>query len=192
MWRIVLYLTPLTVAALLGVVALLALGLGVARARRPEGTRGFSRLAYALCLALVLYATVFPIGPFTAHGTIWWRPLHSFAWPAPDELEMVLAEVVANIAMFVPLAVFQYFAHRRHGFAWAVGCALLTSLGIEAAQYTVSIGRVVDADDVLCNTLGGLIGASLAAAACFRRSAGQWVVPGTGLEPVRPERGSEV
>lgn len=147
MWRIVLYLTPLTVAAFFGVVALLALGLGVARARRPEGTRGFSRLAYALCLALVLCATVFPIGPFTAHGTIWWRPLHSFAWPAPDELEMVLAEVVANIAMFVPLAVFQYFAHRRHGFAWAVGCAPPTSLGIEAAQYTVSLGGVVDADD---------------------------------------------
>lgn len=36
--------------------------------------------------------------------------------------------------------------------------AVLLSVGIEAAQYVMNTGRVVDVDDVVRNSLGGMVG----------------------------------
>ena len=81
----------------------------------------------------------------------------------------VLLQVGLNVALFVPLGVLL-----RHWWgltpAAAAGVAALASLGIELTQLTGvwflydCPHRVADVDDVLANTLGGLLGALLSGA----------------------------
>ncbi len=87
--------------------------------------------------------------------------------PGQDELtlcvlcgERSLADLLANIALFLPLG----FALRRFGVAaWAVLLvALGASIAIELAQLLIP-GRTSSVSDLIGNALGGLVGALLAA-----------------------------
>lgn len=65
--------------------------------------------------------------------------------------------VWGNILMFIPLGI--YFADflKRFNFGKAMGAVITTSLGIEALQYILKRGAS-DIDDLLLNSIGGLIG----------------------------------
>lgn len=78
-------------------------------------------------------------------------------------------EVLANIALFVPLGFLLTIAV---GSAWAAValCAML-SAGIEWVQLALLPSRVPTLDDVVHNSLGGLVGA-LVAAVCLALAAG--------------------
>lgn len=70
-------------------------------------------------------------------------------------------ELLANVAVFVPLAYFATLATRRPLLTLAVGSAL--SVGIEAVQALVpAIGRACDTNDWLMNTIGAGAGVLLA------------------------------
>jgi hypothetical protein len=73
-------------------------------------------------------------------------------------------EVLANVALFVPLGFL--LAIVLHSAALASGACALLSAGIEYAQLTLLPTRVPTIDDVVHNTLGGLVGA-LVAGACL-------------------------
>lgn len=79
-----------------------------------------------------------------------------------------ILQVVMNIAFFIPLGVFARLFFRWK-FIPTLIIAGLVSLSIETAQLTGAFGyypcsyRLFDVDDLLINTIGGIIGYSLAA-----------------------------
>lgn len=82
---------------------------------------------------------------------IWWGP-----W----------VNTFGNIALFLPLGFFLYavLRARRSRFPWVevVVFSALTSLAIECLQWVFAVGYS-DVDDLLFNTIGGAIGATIAA-----------------------------
>lgn len=84
------------------------------------------------------------------------------------ELTWTQTEVLANVALFVPLGFLLAIAVGR---VWpAVSLCLLGSAGIEWFQTTLT-SRVPTVDDVVHNTMGGLVGAL--AAGLFLAAAGR-------------------
>ena len=111
------------------------------------------------------------------HGVIW-QPFH-FVGDVVDAVRahgltgsitaITALQVAFNVVLFIPWGVFvRGFLHRSVGIATL--SALAGSLVVEATQYTGLWGiypcayRWADVDDVLTNTLGGLIGALVAPA----------------------------
>ncbi|WPF68618.1 VanZ family protein [Corynebacterium sp. 21KM1197] len=79
-----------------------------------------------------------------SHPSVWWAP-----W----------LNTVGNVLLFIPLGalVAHYWRGRRP--LWRAGIiGLLTSLTIEVTQYIAAVGYS-DVDDLLCNTLGAVLGA---------------------------------
>lgn len=71
-------------------------------------------------------------------------------------------QVTANVAMMFPLGILLPLRWRWWRSVRRVTlAALLASIGIEALQYLIDAGRVTSTDDVLLNTVGATVGASL-------------------------------
>lgn len=117
------------------------------------------------CLFLMLYSTV--LGR-TSHASnnIRLMPFWSIG-AIQDGLIEVLYEKIYNVLFFVPygcLLGFRSFSNRVSGFrgfrmSILIGCA--TSVFIELMQLITRTGTC-ETDDVICNTLGCLIGSLLA------------------------------
>ena len=109
---------------------------------------------------LIVFATIFFQGftsnLFNPDGASFRLDLIPFTW-AKGGATRIAAEVIPNILMFIP---FGFFLPLVFGWAkkWykAIGIALLFSLCVEVIQFF--IGRAADIDDVILNTLGGIIG----------------------------------
>ncbi len=116
-------------------------------------------------LAGVLAVTVEPLmagEPATGINLV---PFRTIIQLAPTSLAR--RNIAGNVVLFVPVgfAFGLVFRRRRHGFVAAVAAALALSLGIEALQWLLPVGRVVDVDDVILNVAGAAVGALLAAVA---------------------------
>ncbi|GLF94092.1 VanZ family protein [Streptomyces yaizuensis] len=170
MWQIVLFVSPVTVALFL--LASLALALVLARWRERADARrvaDVTRGMLAVCVAVVLVATVLPTQPLGSGGhSVSWVPGgglwgtgggYGGAGLFAEEADMIQRLQIANAAMFVPLGTLLAFLGRRIRVAEAVFWCFAGSLAIEAAQFVMAAGRTVDVDDILCNTLGGALGA---------------------------------
>ncbi|MFC8126773.1 VanZ family protein [Streptomyces sp. NPDC057302] len=180
MWRIVFYVNVWTVSLFLAAVAAVAVGLGAWRRTSQRRQRRGARVLWMVSLVAALAATVIPdrpIGsgvPYVAMipGEGLWGSASDSMFA--DERHMILVLQVANAAMFVPLGLFACAAARRPSvLTIVVGCFAL-SVTIEAVQFVMNAGRVVDVDDVLFNTVGGLVGCVLARVA--------WAVTRRGVE----------
>ena len=68
--------------------------------------------------------------------------------------ESLRLEILDNIWLFVPFGAVLYRLQRRK---WVLFLPLVFSLGIEAAQYVTGFG-LCELDDVISNTMGGMIG----------------------------------
>jgi len=70
-----------------------------------------------------------------------------------------MVNLFGNVAIFLPLGFVLAFMWNRVRMAGVkiVSCAFLLSLGLETAQLVFMIGQF-DVDDILLNTLGGLLG----------------------------------
>ncbi|NLN98277.1 MAG: VanZ family protein [Eubacteriaceae bacterium] len=66
-----------------------------------------------------------------------------------------------NIALFVPLGLLYPLTSKRDHFMSAMLKIILTTGLIEVVQYLFIAGRSADIDDILLNTVGGLIGYGL-------------------------------
>lgn len=130
--------------------------------RRPGWTGGhaLTRLTAALYAAAVLDLTIFPIdvtyGEY-ANQTPWYDLVNFIP------LLVVDPTFVPNVLMLVPLGVLLPLTSARPlSPARAAGLAFLVSLAIEAAQLLCYLlfnnGRSVDVNDLIANTLGGLLG----------------------------------
>ena len=70
----------------------------------------------------------------------------------------ILVEVIGNVAVFIPLGLlFPLLWKRFERFWMSVGICFAISLFIETVQLMIPL-RATDVDDIIMNTLGGLIG----------------------------------
>lgn len=63
-----------------------------------------------------------------------------------------------NVALFVPIGL-GLALWRRWGPGRTIPVGFLVSVAVEAAQYVLPLGRAVDVDDVVLNTIGAALGA---------------------------------
>ncbi len=142
---------------------------------RPRLWRLLLDVALAWCLLGIACVTLLPT-PSGQTGLEWGlqlRPVVSIV----DELTSAIDASVAfrivglNIVLFIPLG----FLLRIRPIGWLPTIALVPaiSLAIEALQAVLPLGRTTNIDDVLLNTLGGLLGAGVASLALRTRRRSQ-------------------
>lgn len=155
-----------------------------ARNAKPTLRRlGIVGLAVATPLALLI--TLWPTHlllrakPRVVRGIEWLHAQEMFEW-----LYWTRLEVLANVAMLVPVALLLTFVLGWRRWWIAVVACAAASVGVEVVQHFLP-NRVSSAMDVVANSLGGLIGALLAVAielaavrarrSSKRRSARRWL-----------------
>jgi VanZ family protein len=85
-------------------------------------------------------------------------------------VRQALAQIVANMALFVPLGMSLQWRFWPFGALHAGGVGTLLSVTIELLQGITGGGRWVETTDVITNTLGAMLGASiLTGAGALRR-----------------------
>ena len=120
------------------------------------------QLAYFLfgaCIIIVLAATVIVGASKTAAAdrSLNLVPFQVFqeTWGMPEPKK--IAQTAANVVMFVPLGFLMPVAFRRmRSFGRTALSLVLFSFAIEFTQYFT--GRSADIDDLMLNTLGGILG----------------------------------
>ncbi|MFJ8231364.1 VanZ family protein [Streptomyces sp. NPDC094448] len=126
------------------------------------------RMAATTWALLVLLATLMPTQPLGSGaayiswelgGGLWGTSSDYGAGLFEQEGEMVARLQIANAVMFVPLGALFAFRRDRVRAATAIAWCFAASVAIEALQLAMAAGRTVDIDDVLFNTLGGVLGA---------------------------------
>ncbi|MEU1086612.1 VanZ family protein [Streptomyces sp. NPDC005892] len=141
-----------------------------------------ARVTAALYAAAVVSLTLFPIRVYTGE----YRNLSPwFNQISPIPLLMADVTMVPNVIMFVPFGFLLPLFIRCEGarrMAWMAALASLAIEGTQLAQYIVfSSGRAVDINDVIANTLGGLIGFALLRLALRRERTralfARWALP---------------
>ncbi|QNL52035.1 VanZ family protein [Olivibacter sp. SDN3] len=88
---------------------------------------------------------------FSPFGRKWFGYTHG--WNTSD----LYLDLFGNIVMFIPYALFLYIAFNVRSYWVILFSAFSFSLFIESTQYFTGIGYA-DIDDLICNTLGALIG----------------------------------
>lgn len=138
---------------------LLMAGMAVVAIVRRRWARVLAWVLLALVLAWLVVATMREGGGEHGVNLIPGAGIRSVTRGGADPA-YTLVNLAGNVLVFIPVGWLSHAA-LRSGVLWTtVGCCLL-SIAIEAAQYLA--GRSSDIDDVILNTVGGLIGALLAA-----------------------------
>lgn len=111
------------------------------------------------CIVIVLAATVIVGASKTSavDRSLNMIPFRVFqeTWSMSEPKKM--AQIVANLVMFVPLGFLLPLAFQKKRSFWQVTLTLaLFSFAIEFTQYF--IGRSADIDDLMLNTAGGILG----------------------------------
>jgi len=114
---------------------------------------------FGACVIIVLAATVIVGASKTAAAdrSLNLVPFQVFqeTWGMPEPKK--IAQTAANVVMFVPLGVMMPVAFRRmRSFGKTALSLALFSFVIEFTQYFT--GRSADIDDLMLNTLGGILG----------------------------------
>ena len=158
--------TPLYVLAAVAAIGFLLLGWRLLRHPPSRGAR-HTRLDLALgcALAFIVVLTLLTPAPFGSgrdHGLrlVPFLDLRD-ALAGERSLPIALAEIIGNIALFVPFGIATRWRLPWLG-PWAVGLvALALSVVIEVLQAVTGGGRSPDTTDLITNTVGGLVGAGL-------------------------------
>lgn len=132
---------------------------------------------------MLSYATIFWYGfPLDFHPAYRFLNLRPFAWaitPYAMGTARMAAQLLLNVAMFVPVGLLLPVAFRRlRRFPRTAVVCLAVTLSIETLQYF--IGRSADIDDVLLNLLGGMLGYGLFALARHRYGRQSWFLQCAG------------
>ena len=150
---------PLAAAGLAAGAAILLL---LNRKRRRDGTRFPTGQAVSIlllsCYLGGLTAVTFMNRMDGMRMGVQLRPLLAF-WEAWNNFTLqVWLNPLLNIAMFLPLGVLLPLAAKPlRRWYWMLAAGAGTSLVIESLQYILGRGQA-DVDDLLCNTLGAMLG----------------------------------
>jgi len=159
MHRIEAYIT-LSLIFLAGFIILYIPIFFVLRKRGINITRQISYVGLFWSVFLIIFATIFFQGVttnlFNPDGATFRLDLVPFTWAEGGWARMT-SEVIPNILMFIPFGFFLPLVwDRAKKWYVTIGIALLFSVCVEVIQFF--IGRAADIDDVILNTLGGIIG----------------------------------
>ncbi|MEU3895292.1 VanZ family protein [Streptomyces sp. NPDC045251] len=164
-WRVVLHLTPVTVAAALSLPLPGALVLRSASGRWPRTVCSIGSLALTLWLALIAAATFTASDGSTggSGGGLWLSPgietlTADNAYVTAFEKKMTVRQWVAHALMFVPLPILLATARPGLSGAKCLGLCAAAAVVIESVQWHGGNGRIVDLDDVLFNAIGATVG----------------------------------
>ena len=123
--------------------------------------KALSRTIFAAYLLMLLWLVLFkfsydPVGVLRGHQT---RGLNLIPFTRAHNGEMI-----SNLVAFIPFGVMLGVNFKQVAFRYKIAAVFAFSLAVEILQYALAIG-VADITDVIINTLGGLIGLALYAAA---------------------------
>lgn len=117
-------------------------------------------ISFGIYILSVITLTIFPIDVNTgiyANQVPWYRLINFI-----PVLTIDLSTFILNIIMCIPLGVYLVLFYKVNSLSYIVRKSFLFSLCIEVTQFilqiTVSNGRCMDINDLLSNTLGGLLG----------------------------------
>lgn len=131
------------------------------RTRSEEASRIITVVLFAIYAVLLIGIILFKF-PFQYQLTEAGRQLNlvPFAGSPSDPRGLAVGEDIENVLIFVPLGIYLTMLRRQ----WLVGKRILliaaTSVAFEVIQFAFAIGRA-DITDVVCNTLGGVVGIGL-------------------------------
>ena len=126
---------------------------------RVQPAKQLAYFLFGACVIIVLAATVIIGSSKTAAAdrSLNLVPFQVFqeTWGMPEPKK--IAQTAANVVMFVPLGFLMPVAFRRmRSFGKTTLSLALFSFAIEFTQYFT--GRSADIDDLILNTLGGILG----------------------------------
>lgn len=133
--------------------------------RETAPLRRLGVVGLLVSVPVVLLVTLWPTHfllrakPRVVQGIEWLHARQMFEW-----IYWTRLEVLANVAMFVPLALLLTFVLGARRWWIAVALCVALSVGVELAQLALLPGRVASARDVVANGVGALFGVGLAAA----------------------------
>ncbi|GEK79700.1 VanZ family protein [Agrococcus baldri] len=132
--------------------------------RTSAPLRRLGAIGLLLAIPVVAIMTLWPthfllrIKPRVVQGIEWFHTREMFEW-----LYWTRLEVLANVAMFVPLALLLVFVLGARRWWVVLGLCLAMTVGIELTQYFMP-GRVASLKDIAANGMGAVIGVLLAVA----------------------------
>ena len=129
------------------------------RKYKMPAVRHLACYALTVMLALIIFVTLLA-GGITFFPDYRLLNLQPFVWVS-QTYEMgfarMIQQLVSNILMFVPLGVLMPIVFPKLRSFWRLSlCALGITVLIEITQYFT--GRSADIDDVIMNTVGGMLG----------------------------------
>ena len=155
--------------------------LAIWRSRRTEDrlrvraavARSALDVAIAWTVVAMLVVAFYGYGEAAASGDrVQLVPLQEFFGDQPTAISWLL---FGNVLLYVPIGLFVALRVPRWSVLQITIGAAAASLLVEIAQFIADDGRVASVDDVLLNTLGGLIGALIARG--IMHLAGSWNTP---------------
>ena len=84
--------------------------------------------------------------------------IHGYLFGGAVSPNIAVGNVLGNIVLFMPLGLLLRLTRPGQKIRWTVLIVCLASIAVEVAQYALGVGAA-DIDDVILNTLGGLLGA---------------------------------
>lgn len=108
-------------------------------------------------LTYLLAVCAFTLGPQPLNADASSALGHALQDGAPRWLTYASLELIANVAMFVPLGIGMMLLCRAERYLVPVGIGLAISASIEIIQHLLP-DRVPDIWDVMANTLGAMVG----------------------------------
>lgn len=146
----------------LPIVAAVGLATLVAVVRRRGGTRQRLRTMgggiLAATVVLIAATTLLPVdvGEPASVNLTFGETIRNYLRFGDDLLSA--RNIGLNVGLFVPFGL-GLALWRRWGVLRVLPVAVATSILVEAAQYALPLGRAVDVDDVVLNTVGAALGA---------------------------------
>lgn len=160
---------PLLLAVVLAAVASVAASLPALQRRDARGAwTAVTRVLLAGAVLAVLVVTLTGGAAGTGVNLVPGEGIRTALRNANSELGLV--NLVGNVVMFVPVGLLLPLATRLRFGGTVAACAALSVL-VECVQLT--LGRSLDVDDVLLNTLGGVVGAVLGLGVLMLRRPGR-------------------
>ena len=160
---------PLLLAVVLAAVASVAASLPALQRGDARGAwTAVTRVLLAGAVLAVLVVTLTGGAAGTGVNLVPGEGIRTALRNANSELGLV--NLVGNVVMFVPVGLLLPLATRLRFGGTVAACAALSVL-VECVQLT--LGRSLDVDDVLLNTLGGVVGAVLGLGVLMLRRPGR-------------------
>lgn len=131
------------------------------KSRRKHGFHLMTALYFIIiiCMCVTRFNIIMTIigGPITHIDAVNLLPFHGIRENLEYGRKPISWDMLDNMVMFVPIGIIYCYYQKNFSVYKAMALSFSTTLLIECAQFVLKTG-VVDIDDLIINTLGGLIG----------------------------------